>query len=133
KPEVILAILRGLSRISVECGLALLWARAEKTPPVRQQIRSELAAAIVADGMVSRAEYEHWLGAAPVVVSTAIHEFQGLSVLEAVSAGAVPVVPDDLCYREQYAAANRYAPGQVEQAAAQIIAALQQYQPVATP
>ena len=131
KPDDFLGILRCLSSRNVDFKLALLGPRAEKTPPVLQQIRSEFSAAIVADGMVSRAEYEHWLGAAQVVVSTAIHEFQGLSVLEAVSAGAVPIVPDDLCYREQYAVANRYAPGQVEQAAEQIIAALQQHQPVA--
>ena len=44
-------------------------------------------------------------------MSTAIHEFQGLSMLEAVSAGAVPLVPDDLCYREQYAEQYRYTTG----------------------
>jgi hypothetical protein len=70
--------------------------------------------------MVSRADYEYWLGAAEVVISTAIHEFQGLSVHEAVSAGAVPVVPDDLCYREQYPEALRYPPADTDAAVAVI-------------
>ena len=60
---------------------------------------------------VSREEYRNYLSQASIVVSTAIHEFQGLSVLEAISAGAVPVVPDDLCYREQYAEQYRYKAG----------------------
>ena len=133
KPDDFLAILRVLARSSVDFKLALLGPRPEKTPSVLQQIRTEFAAHILADGMVSRLEYEHWLGAAQVVVSTAIHEFQGLSVLEAVSAGAVPVVPDALCYREQYAAVNRYPPGQISQAAEQVLQALQHYQPVSAP
>jgi len=60
---------------------------------------------------VSRDEYEKYLSQSTIVVSTAIHEFQGLSVLEAVSAGAVPLAPDDLCYREQYGEEYRYKPG----------------------
>ena len=35
-----------------------------------------------------------------VVLTTALHEFQGLAVLEAVASGCIPVVPDRLAYRE---------------------------------
>ena len=45
---------------------------------------------------------------ADVVVSTALHEFQGLAVMQAVAAGCVPVVPDRLAYRETYAEEFRY-------------------------
>jgi hypothetical protein len=44
------------------------------------------------------------------VVSTALHEFQGLSVLEASQAGCLPLVPDRLCYPEMYPADCRYDP-----------------------
>lgn len=44
-----------------------------------------------------------------MVLSTAIHDFQGLSVLEAVAAGACPVVPDRLAYQELFPSAYRYA------------------------
>lgn len=43
-----------------------------------------------------------WLGKVDIVVSTSPREFLGLSVLEAVSAKARPLIPDALCYPEQY-------------------------------
>lgn len=67
----------------------------------------------MADGRLDETAYHEVLGRAGIVVSTADHEFQGLSVLEAVSAGALPLVPDALCYPEQFAPAYRYRPGDV--------------------
>ena len=124
-PQLFLQIVNALAEQNAEFSLALLGPRAEKTPPVLMQIREQFAGNIVADGMVSRTEYEHWLGAASCVVSTAIHEFQGLSVQEAVSAGAVPVVPDDLCYREQYPQNCRYQVGNVDAAVQMILTCTQ--------
>jgi len=48
----------------------------------------------------SRGDYEAVLMRADVVVSTANHEFFGIGVVEAVSAGAYPVVPRRLSYPE---------------------------------
>ena len=53
--------------------------------------------------------YRALLQRAHMVLSTAIHDFQGLSVLEAVAAGACPVVPDRLAYQELFPSAYRYA------------------------
>jgi len=44
--------------------------------------------------------YHHSLGTCDVVVSTARHEFYGISILEALSAGCTPLVPDRLAYPE---------------------------------
>ncbi len=110
-PEVFAAAVRQLAADGVDFRLALLGPRPRRTPPSLAVLRRELAARIVADGKVERARYEQLLGTAGIVVSTALHEFQGLAVLEAASAGARPLVPDALCYPEQYAAAYRYPPG----------------------
>lgn len=62
----------------------------------------------------SRDEYLRCLATADVALSTARHEFQGLAVLEAAAAGAVPLVPDGLAYAEIWPAAWRWSsPGQL--------------------
>ncbi|MCY0966797.1 tRNA-queuosine alpha-mannosyltransferase domain-containing protein [Parathalassolituus penaei] len=108
QPEAFIALLDALTAAGEEFRLALLGGRAPKTPPALKAIRERYADRILVDGRVSRAEYQQWLQRATVVVSTAIHEFQGLSMLEATSAGAIPLVPDRLCYVEQYPSVYRY-------------------------
>ncbi|MDK1023614.1 MAG: DUF3524 domain-containing protein [Gammaproteobacteria bacterium] len=56
----------------------------------------------------SNAEYQGILGESHIVLSTAIHEFQGLAVLEAMAAGCLAVVPDRLAYPEYVTAEFRY-------------------------
>jgi glycosyltransferase involved in cell wall biosynthesis len=48
----------------------------------------------------SREDYEHVLSQADVIVSTANHEFFGISVVEAIAAGAYPLLPNRLSYPE---------------------------------
>lgn len=53
-------------------------------------------------------DYRRLLRQCDVVLSTAMHDFQGLAVLEGVAAGCVPVVPDRLCYGEWFDSCYRY-------------------------
>ena len=53
-------------------------------------------------------EYRGLLQASDIVLSTALHEFQGLAVMEAVARNCVPIVPDRLVYPEIYPNYCRY-------------------------
>ena len=48
----------------------------------------------------SKAEYRRALQDSDIFISTADHEFFGLSAVEALAAGCIPVVPDHLAYPE---------------------------------
>jgi glycosyltransferase involved in cell wall biosynthesis len=54
----------------------------------------------------NRRDYEDALAEADIVVSTADYEFFGLSTVEAIAAGAYPVVPDRLAFPEILGAAD---------------------------
>lgn len=94
--------------------LALLGKRPKRVPQALACLRESLPSHIVADGLLPRESYRDLLSRAGIVVSTATHEFQGLAVLEAVSAGARPLVPDALCYPELYPAEYRYGAGSMD-------------------
>ena len=111
KPQVFAEALQQLNKMNPAFELALLGHRAKTKPEALLKIEHHLADKIIVNEKVCRDDYRKYLAQSAIIVSTAIHEFQGLSVLEAVSAGAVPLVPDDLCYREQYADEYRYRPG----------------------
>jgi len=113
RPELFAEAIERLVEAGIEFCLALLGKRPRKAPAALERIRKRAAGRIVTDGLLPRAEYRRLLGRAGIVVSTAAHEFQGLAMLEAVSAGAIPVVPDALCYPEQYSDRFRYPAGDI--------------------
>jgi glycosyltransferase involved in cell wall biosynthesis len=74
-----------------------------ETPPVFLDIKREFDHRLVHFGFLeSRAEYLRLLAGADVVLSTAMHEFQGVAVMEAVQCGCVPLLPARLAYLENY-------------------------------
>ncbi len=114
-PALFADAMRALDGAGTDFRLALLGPRDERRPhPALDGLRRDLPHRITDDGRMDADRYRAILARAGVVVSTAAHEFQGLSVLEAASAGARPLVPDGLCYREQYPDPYRYTPGDVE-------------------
>lgn len=97
-----------LAERGIELRLALLGSRPAKAPPALKRLREQLSDRIVADGFLAADDYRAVLARAGLVVSTSRHEFQGLAILEAVSGGCVPVVPDALVYPELFDAAFCY-------------------------
>jgi len=113
-PDVFTDAMIELERSGADYKLALLGARHSTPFEPLEKIRNKLADRIVLDGKVDDDQYRLILGKACIVVSTSLHEFQGLSIMEAASAGARPLVPDALCYKEQYEACYRYPAGDIE-------------------
>lgn len=108
-PERLLAILRALRDCGVEFRLSLVGQQFRVAPEPFSVIRSEFSEAIVQCGFIPIQDaYRQLLAEADIVLSTALHDFQGLAVLEAMAAGAVPVVPDRLAYPEYVPDELRY-------------------------
>ena len=110
-PDLFANAMLELAERGVDFRLALLGARSPQTPEPLIWLREKLNDRIIADEKVDIKTYRQLLGKAGIVVSTSLHEFQGLSIMEAASAGARPLVPDALCYPEQYAEQYRYPAG----------------------
>jgi glycosyltransferase involved in cell wall biosynthesis len=110
-PEIFAEAMLALAGRGVAFRLALLGQRGPRSHPALVELRNHLGERIVADGRLDLKAYQSLLGRAGIVVSTARHEFQGMGLIEAVSAGARPLVPDALCYPEQYPASYRYPAG----------------------
>lgn len=104
---------RALERLEAD-GLPfrvhLLGQRFRRIPALFQTMRRTLADQVLSWGWRERREdYLAVLRESHLAVSTALHDFQGLALQEAVASGCVPVVPDRLAYPEHYAAEFRYA------------------------
>ena len=84
--------------------MSVVGERFGEIPEVFAQARSALQSHIDHWGFrASRSEYEAVLRSCDVVVSTAEHEFFGIAIVEAVSAGCVPVLPRRLAYPDLFA------------------------------
>ncbi len=100
-PERLYKALCLFKNTGIPFKLHILGKRFRKCPSVFEQIQNEFCQHIGHFGMIeSRSAYLETLRSSHIVISTALHEFQGLSILEAVACGCIPVVPDRLSYAE---------------------------------
>ena len=106
RPDRFFQLLYRLEAAKIPFRLAVAGENFRNVPEEFEQAQRRLAARIVHWGYLpSRLEYEALLGRADLVVSTAEHEFFGISILEAVAAGAFPLLPQRLSYPELIPAA----------------------------
>ncbi|HSG90766.1 MAG TPA: DUF3524 domain-containing protein [Pseudomonadales bacterium] len=110
-PDRLVPLVDALHEAGVAFRLHLLGERFRARPAAFDVLEARLPPGHAARGtfgtVEDRGAYEALLRASDVVLSTALHEFQGLSVLEAVASGCVPCVPDRLAYPEWIPAACR--------------------------
>ncbi|MDT8377098.1 MAG: DUF3524 domain-containing protein [Mariprofundaceae bacterium] len=109
-PERLFAALCLLKERGVSFSVNVAGQRFRNAPAVFDQMKGALADHIGAWGYIeSRTEYLATVRRSHVVVSTALHDFQGLAILEATAAGCIPCVPDRLAYREYIPEQFRFA------------------------
>ena len=109
-PDRLLLLLDALEDMGQDFRLSIVGEQFRQSPAAFDQIRSRYGARTLHWGFLpDRAEYDRLLGQADLVVSTALHDFQGLSVLEAMASGCVALTPDRLAYPEYVPDNQRYA------------------------
>lgn len=125
-PDLLLAIVQRLIRSDLSCRFHLLGQRFRQRPEAFNEIDRLLTAYYEDRGITpgvnrwlkDRNAYLAQLRSADVVLSTALHDFQGLAVQEACVLGCVPLVPDALAYPEFIPSVYRFeAKGSLEQQA----------------
>ena len=100
-PEAFLGAMCRLADDGHDFRLILLGEHFEKARETFARQLRQLAPRIEHAGFLpSRAAYCRMLARADIVVSTAGHEFFGAGVVEAIAAGAWPLLPDRLAYPE---------------------------------
>jgi glycosyltransferase involved in cell wall biosynthesis len=100
-PETMLRALYALADEGLRFRVALAGENFRVTPAEFDEARSRLGDRLVHYGYAeSEAEYAGLLHRADIVLSTAIHEFFGVSVVEAIYCGCLPVLPNRLSYPE---------------------------------
>ncbi|MFT5128200.1 MAG: glycosyltransferase involved in cell wall biosynthesis [Rhodothermales bacterium] len=103
-PEVFFAALDFLARRRIDFSVSVIGEQSRRQPAIFAKAKSRHESRIRHWGFqATRGDYEAVLASADVVVSTAIHEFFGVAVAEAVSAGALPLAPWALAYPETLA------------------------------
>ncbi|GIV77259.1 MAG: glycosyl transferase family 1 [Litorilinea sp.] len=106
RPDRFFRLLYRLAETGHAFRLAVAGENFRQVPEEFEEARQRLASSIVHWGYVpSYQAYLQLLAQADLVISTADHEFFGISVLEAVTAGAFPLLPRRLSYPELIPAA----------------------------
>ena len=100
-PEDFFEALKVLKQKSIDFQVDVLGENFREAPQVFDDARKYFSAHINRWGyQPKQSDYEQALSEADIVVSTANHEFFGISVVEAISAGAYPLLPKRLAYPE---------------------------------
>lgn len=107
-PDRLLALVNALQASGVVCELNVVGQQFRQIPKAFALIEAVLDQSTTLQkgcwGYIDSAhDYQQLLQQCDVVISTALHDYQGIAVLEAVQAGCVPLLPNQLVYPEIFA------------------------------
>jgi len=128
-PRAVFSALRRLAGDGVEFRLAL--AGEDQGRHGLADVLNDLEPQIVHRGWLDRAGYVDLLLRSDVVVSAADHEFFGIAIVEAIAAGATPVLPNRLSFPELIAdkwhSATLYGDGNLSTRLADVLSNVEHY------
>lgn len=114
-PELFFNVLFQLDRQGVDFTIVVLGESFKSRPLIFDEAKKRLSNKILHFGYVSsRRDYARLLKQATLVVSTAVHEFFGIAVIEAVRAGCRPLLPKRLSYPELFPDTYLYDDGSLQ-------------------
>ncbi|RUA03760.1 MAG: DUF3524 domain-containing protein [Deltaproteobacteria bacterium] len=121
-PHQFFTSLVNLSEKGLAFELIILGQRFKHQPDIFSWAQEKLKAHIIHFGYAeNRKEYANLLARGDIIVSTALHEFFGMAILEGVRSGCRPLVPDRLAYMELFPDAFRYPDGKFTRRLEQLI------------
>lgn len=106
QPEVFFNALTKLIDKGVDIRVHVMGQAFREVPDCFENFKSSCLASIATWGYQSPDDYQRILQSAHIVVSAALHDFQGLGMLEAIQAGCTPIAPNRMAYPE-------YIPGEL--------------------
>ncbi|MCP4366915.1 MAG: DUF3524 domain-containing protein [Deltaproteobacteria bacterium] len=99
--EMFFDVLEELNNMGLDFNLAIMGENFGKMPDLFKKAEKKFKKRILQFGYVPvRKEYEKWLKRGTIVISTAMQENFGMSVIEAIMMGCIPLLPDRLSYPE---------------------------------
>ncbi|XP_055320106.1 glycosyltransferase-like domain-containing protein 1-like [Sitodiplosis mosellana] len=108
-PQLLANTLIELNQRQIPFTVSIVGEQFDTHPLCFDEMRAKLEGRIRNFGFLSREDYLKCLGEADIVLSTADHEFYGVSMLEAVHCGCMPIAPNKLVYPEIYPKDNLFS------------------------
>jgi len=100
-PDEFVAMVEALDSEGLDFEVAVAGERFVSSPESFDRLPGLLGDRLVAFGFLPDDEYVDLLRRSDIVISTAEHEFFGIAIVEAMAAGAFPVLPNRLVYPDR--------------------------------
>ncbi len=100
QPQVFFAAIKKLLDDGLRLSVHVMGQSFREVPDCFTDFHNEHADVVSTWGHQPMEQYRQVLKSADIVVSAALHDFQGLGMLEAIRAGCIPVAPDRMAYPE---------------------------------
>lgn len=124
QPEVFFDAMHLLKEKGIGFRLHVLGQSFRQKPICFEKARNSLKDEIQTWGYQPQEDYYRILSESDIVISTALHDFQGLSMLEAILSGCFPVAPNRVAYPEYMQDNNLYKVGDKRDEAESLFARL---------